>query len=114
MNTATELLSVETAPEIETGLIEIVVSEVDRQTASFYIDNHNCLVCTALRNRGFNLQSAGGNYVRMENGECWTLENDAGALEYDLNSPVAPHFGPEVVGRVVRLRKDHKWGLILS
>lgn len=111
MNTTAEPPSIEkeTAPKIEADLIEIVVSEVDRQTASFYMDNDSCLVCTALRNRGFNLQSAGGNYVRMENGECWTLEDDGGAIEYGLNSPIAPYFGPQVVGRVIRLRKDGAW-----
>lgn len=111
MNTIIESLSIdkETTPEIDTGLIEIVVSEVDRQTAARYMDNDNCLVCTTLRNRGFNLMYAGGHYVRMENGDFWDLESDGGAEEHALNSKVAPYFGVEVVGQIIRLRKDSIW-----
>lgn len=95
------------APEIEEDVIELTISEVDRQTASEYVDNYNCLICTALRNRGINVHGVSDTRARLEGGN-WNFEYDTGQpgfVEADMFATSAPFYLPSVVGKVIRLRK---------
>lgn len=97
------------APVIEApenpDVIELTVSDVDWRTASAYLDQRDCLVCTVLRNNGYNVESIGGNAVTVE-GVRYRLSPDAGASRHCL--PLAtsrPFYEPCVVGQVLRLIK---------
>lgn len=96
-------------PEIENDpdVITLTISEVDRQTANEFTDIHNCLICTALRNRGYNLRMVGPDYVSMVEFEDWKFEREMGPIYLckDYNATSAPFYGPSVVGKVIRLRK---------
>lgn len=65
---------VQNIPEIEEDVIELTISEVDRQTAGPYQDGHNCLICTALRNRGYNVQIVGGTSVSLESNRDYAFD----------------------------------------
>lgn len=92
--------SVEALPDV----IELTVSEVDRQTARDYNDTRDCLICTALKNRGINVLTAGGYTVRLEDGSRYAGNiGDEDLCATPAASP--PFYGPEVVGKVIRLRK---------
>lgn len=98
------------APEIEEDVIELTISEVDRQTAGEYSDNNNCLICTSLRNNGHNVVSVAPQHVRLSTlDDIWLFENpSAGSgrgLCSILGKQTAPFYGPSVVGKVIRLRK---------
>lgn len=95
------------APEIEDEII-LTISEVDRQTADQYFDTENCLICTALRNRGFNVQKVGGSFASLETHKDYVFMDGiigGGDLSFNYLTDQAPFYGPEVVGKVIRLRK---------
>lgn len=101
MNTTTEP---QRAPEIEApenpDVIKLTVSEVDRQTAGPYFGGLDCLVCTVLRNNGFNVESIGGHYATVD-GTRYDLLEDGGAARYSEE----PAWPRAVVGRAVTLYK---------
>lgn len=102
-------VSQRSAPEMESGVIELTISEVDRQTAQPYTDIENCLICTALRNRGLNVESVGPTFVTLEDSSDWKIEDGMGSPE-NLHSTfpetTAPFYRPSVVGTVIKLRKE--------
>lgn len=105
MNTLTQnLLAV--APEIEEDVITLTISEVDRQTADRFENHRGCLLCTTLRNRGFNVYSLGPVLALIDDG-YWRFDEWMGYDELSTkpNLHSAPFYGPEVVGTVIRLRK---------
>lgn len=99
------------APAIEApdnpDVIEITISEVDRQTASEYNDIHNCLICTALRNRGYNVIMVGPIFASLETFEDWRFESLMGPryLSKDYDAIRVPFYLPSAVGKVVRLHR---------
>lgn len=108
MNTTIEQPAVEhSQPELKSGVIELTISEVDRQTAGPYGDVYNCLLCTALRNRGVNVSHLGPLYASLEHARDWRFDDlmGPGELYFDQDANNAPFYGPNVVGKVVRLRK---------
>lgn len=110
MNTTIET---QPAPVIERSteqedVIELTISEVDRQTAGPYTDIHNCIIATALKNRGYNVQFAGvvGAYI---GGVSYRFEKEATAWAMRIKIfkllRNSPHYNWRVVGKVIRLRK---------
>ncbi len=87
------------------GVIEVVISEVDRQEADKFSSITDCLLCTALKNRGFNIEWVGPESAIIE-GEYYRVIPMAGVEETrakmdelaNLIRP-APFFEPEVVGK---------------
>lgn len=101
------------APVIEApenpDVIELTISEVDRQTAGPYLDINRCLLCTALRNRGYNLILVGPNYASLDTFDDWKFEDEMRpeAL-HRINAESAPFYSEGVVGKVVRLHRVHR------
>lgn len=107
----TTTIETQPAPVIEhtsenPDVIELTISEVDRQTASQFRDIHNCLICTALKNRGYNVTNVNPYRAKMEDESEWYFDEFMGyeALSANLDGP-APFYRPELVGKVIRLRK---------
>lgn len=108
MKTLTKPTILPVAPEIEEDVITLTISEVDRQEAGRYTDIENCLICTALKNRGHNVWSVIPNQARLENrDDLYNFDYEMGPepLFFDRGATTAPFYGPEVVGKVIRLRK---------
>lgn len=99
------------APVIEApenpDVIEITISEVDRQTAGRYLDINNCLICTALRNRGFNVLGVGASGASLDSRSFYDFETQqrSGDLHYNTRATSEPFYGPGVVGKVIRLHR---------
>jgi hypothetical protein len=90
------------------GVIELTISEVDRTEADRYTDIENCLICTALKNRGYNVYSVGPNTAKLEGySDEWKFDEYMAAdvlhsVPFRLSKPF---YEPCVVGKVIRLRK---------
>lgn len=88
--------------------IEVEISEVDRQTAKGFMDIQNCLVCTALRNRGLNPIWNNPTHTKMEGNDAYFKHDDFYGTDELYWLPcrkVAPFYGPGVVGKVIKLRR---------
>lgn len=90
--------------------IEVEISEVDRQTADGYCCTGGCLIATALLNRGHNVKSVSPIAVTMFGGSWgeWEIEGNSGmdyALCFDSAARERPFYKPEVVGKVIKLRR---------
>lgn len=101
-----EVLRQKEVPEV----IELTISEVDRQTAGQYFDPTNncvnCLIGTALRNRGCNVRIVGVDQVYLDDGEYrFDQRMTASDLYNEPFAEVVPFYSHEVVGKVIRMRK---------
>ena len=87
-------------------LIEVTISEVDRQTADDFPSIYKCICCTALMNNGYNINYLGPSMGNI-GGERYKCEPELTAdyLRRDPYATVAPFYGPGVVGKVIRLRR---------
>lgn len=99
------------APAIEApenpDVIELTISEVDRQTAGEFSEPWNCLICTSLKNNGFNADV--GVSCATVNGVNYSFERAMTCPELYVKHfnlfGRSPHYGRRVVGKVIRLHK---------
>lgn len=98
------------APVIETpenpDVIEVTISEVDRQTAQRYTDLNNCIICTALRNRGINVNWVGVEGASIE-GSRFLFDKPQTAFDMHVKclTVTAPFYERCVVGKTIRLNR---------
>lgn len=95
--------------ETDPNVIELEFTETDRQTAARFHDKDNCIIATALKNRGFNVGSVGGNMAIVEGYHWnivyldWIAYRD---IDYDAEKfEKGPFYIPSVVGKHTRLTK---------
>lgn len=102
------------APVVETptdqeGVIELTISEVDRQEAENFCDIDRCLLCTALMNRGYNVFAVDTEHAFLDSwNDVWKFEEYMGTEALHAKSEEdtsKPFYGPGVVGKVIRLRR---------
>lgn len=106
--TLPEPVKVETqiAPELP-DVIELTFSEVDRATAGRYIDNDNCLICTALKNRGFNADHCDPVQVRVD-GTWFDCEPYACHDFLHATGHCGENYSEAVIGKTLILRKSDR------
>lgn len=108
-------VEVEETTNLPPEVIVIEFSEIDRITAKPYSDNHECMFCTALRNRGINVKGAGGMFVRTEFGdynvyhENTKAENGFNIFNYREQAAeiadIGPFWKPSIVGQKAILHR---------
>lgn len=102
----------EAEPELAPDVIEITISEIDRQEAGNFCSTGSCLIATALKNRGLNVACVGTREMFLGDSldspwENWVFDKKYGLTELhkDYSARQAPFYGPEVVGKIIRMRK---------
>lgn len=85
-------------------IIEVTISEVDRQTAGRYMDGHNCLLCTALKNRGINTDMMGGTWAIIE-GAYYGILDDGGSPINLRVSQDRESYDTKVVGKTIQFKR---------
>lgn len=89
-------------------IIELEISEVDRQEANRYYDIEGCLIATALLNRGYNVWGVGLNRVFLDSyKDKYELDRiyDSTNLYHNWSATQKPFYLPSVVGLKITLTK---------
>lgn len=106
----TALIALPLKTEAAPTVIDLEFTEVDRQTADAYPNRDHCIIATALRNRGYNVNSVGAFVASLNS------EDDNWVIEYLTWSPdsifcrtrIQPDgtfYLPSIVGKKTRLTK---------
>lgn len=91
-------------------VIEFTISKVDLEHAKEYTSCDQCLVATALRNRGFNVFALGQDEVFLDGGDRYkpTERLNSDELKWDsLNK----RYDKSIIGKQVKLVRTHLKGV---
>lgn len=87
--------------------INIRFTEKDRQQAGPYNDPNKCLLCTALKRRGYKTVSVGGFGDAFIEGITYTSKQRFDSNIKDEHALVPPYYLREVVGMKLTLILHH-------